>query len=236
MTSTLPPAPAPIPVSPPRRHRGSRIALAAGAGLLLVGAVGVSAVALGVGVGNSLQQDTVSRSFSGVREIVVEVDEGIVELRRSADGDVRTTATRHWSPGYEPVLTGAVVNGVLTLGSDCPNFNIGCETEQQITVPVGTAVRVRTVSGGIDAAGLDTPRFDAATVSGAVRASFVSVPEDVRVQTVAGPVRVTVPQNSYDVTGETVAGPVNVGVVDDPAATRTIFAKTLSGPIDVVAG
>jgi hypothetical protein len=234
MTSTLPPDP--IPVSAPRRHRGRRIALAAGAGLLLVGAAGVGAVALGTGVAGSLQQDTVSRSFSGVREIVVEVDEGTVELRRSADGDVRTSATRHWAPGYEPVLTGAVVNGVLTLGSDCPNFNLGCGTEQQITVPAGTAVRVRTVDGGIDAADLDTPRFDAATVSGPVRASFVSAPEDARVQTVAGPVRVTVPQGSYDVTGETVVGPVHVGVVGDPAATRTIFAKTVSGPIDVVAG
>jgi hypothetical protein len=204
--------------------------------VLLVGAAGVGAVALGVGVAGSLQQDTVSRSFTGVREIVIEVDEGTVGLRRSADGDVRTTATRHWAPGYEPVLTGAVVNGVLTLGSDCPNFNIGCETDQQITVPAGTPVRVRTVDGVIDAAGLDTPRFDAATVAGPVRASFVSAPEDIRVETVAGPVEINVPQGSYDVTGDAVVGPVRVGVVDDPTATRTIHAETTTGPIDIVAG
>ncbi|MFC4948162.1 hypothetical protein [Pseudonocardia sp. GCM10023141] len=171
-----------------------------------------------------------------MREIVVEVDECTVGLHRSSGGDVVDTATRRWAAGYEPVLTGTVVNGVLTLGSDCAGFNIGCETEQSITVPSGVPVTVRTVEGGIEAVGLDTPRFNASTVGGPVRASFVSAPESVTVGTVAGPVRVTVPGGSYRVDAATAIGPVHVGVVNDPAAPRTIHARTGSGPIDIVAG
>ncbi|MCO1653810.1 hypothetical protein [Pseudonocardia humida] len=67
-------------------------------------------------------------------------------------------------------------------------------------------------------------------------ASFVRPPDDVRVATVAGPVRVTVPAGGYRVTATTVIGPVTVGVADDPTAARRIFASTVSGPVDVLAG
>lgn len=234
MTSTLPsPPPTAGRSIRPRRHRG-RIALASVAGVALLGTAG--AVALGVGVAGSLEQDFASRTFTGVREIVVEVDEGAVALRAAPGADVVVDTTRHWAPGYQPLVSGAVVDGVLTLTADCAHFNLGCETEQDIAVPAGTPVSARTVGGPIDAVGLDTPRFAASTVGGPVTASFVQAPDDVRLETVAGPVRVTVPAGSYRVSAETVVGPVNVGVVRDPAAPRQIHAETVSGPIDVLAG
>jgi len=228
----LPPAP---PVDGPtgRPRRRGRIALAA-AGLLLLG--GAGAVALGVHVGGSLQQDSASRTFTGVREIVVEVDEGAVALRAAPGPEVTVDAVRHWMPGYEPTLGGAVVDGVLTLTSDCAEFNLGCETEQDIAVPAGVAVSVRTVGGPIEAVDLDTPRFSGSTVGGPVTASFTRPPDDVRVETVAGPVRVVVPAGRYRVAADTGIGPVTVGVDHDPTAPRRISARTVSGPVDVLAG
>jgi hypothetical protein len=226
-----------LPPTPPPRRRGIRVALIAvitGACLAVLLAVG--AIALGVSVGKAGTQDTVSRSFPGVREIVVEADGGSVTLRAATGPDARVDTTRFWTPGYEPVVTSGVSGGVLTLTSDCPDFNIGCETTHAITVPAGTDVRVHTIGGAIEAVGLDSPRFSADAVGGPVTASFTAPPEDVRVQTVAGPVRVTVPQAGYRVTAETVVGAVHIGVAQDPASARTISAHTVTGPVDVLPG
>jgi hypothetical protein len=233
-SSGLPSAPTVDGLPDRPRRRGGRIAVAAAGGALLLGAAG--AVAFGVHVAGSLERDSVSRSFAGVREVVIEVDEGAVSLRTTAGPEVTVDAVRHWTPGYEPALGGAVVDGVLRLTSDCEDFNLGCETEQDIAVPAGVAISVHTVGGPIEAVDLDTPRFSGSTVGGPVTASFVRPPDDVRVETVAGPVRVTVPAGSYRVSADTTVGPVTIGVDHDPAAPRRISASTVTGPVDVLAG
>lgn len=100
-------------------------------------------------------------------------------------------------------------------------------------MPAGTAVSVRTVAGGIDAAGLDVPAFDAGTVEGAVTAGFASPPDLVRVRTVAGGVRVEVPDGAYRVSARTTTGPVDVALPSDPGADREIDVRTVAGPVDV---
>lgn len=242
MTTTRAPQPVRIPsTTPAPRRRGRRIALVAGAGVGLavaVGAVAVTtgAIALGVGVAGSLQTETASRTVPGVREIVVDSDEGRVALRAATGPDVEVRTTRTWTPGSEPVLGGGLVDGVLTLTADCPQIGLGCETDRDIAVPAGTAVRVRTVEGGIDAVGLDTPRFSAATTAGPVTVGFAAPPEQVDVETVAGPVRVTVPQGGYRVEADTVIGSVRVDGVQDPAAARRITVRTVTGPVEVLPG
>lgn len=231
----MPPTRTPVPTAPPPRsgRRGARLALVIGAVVVLVVGVTVAAVALGVSTARSLQQDTVSRTFAGVREIVVEVDSGTVGLRPAEGPDVVAATVRHFSPGDEPVLTTAVADGVLTLRSDCPSFHLGCETEQQVAVPAGTAVSVRTVDGAIDATGLRTPRFAATTVDGPIRAGFAVVPDDVQARTVSGDVHLAVPPAGYRVSTRSVSGDVGVRVVDDPAAPRTLTATTVSGAIEL---
>ncbi|MFC7656984.1 hypothetical protein ACFQV8_11745 [Pseudonocardia benzenivorans] len=96
----MPPTRTPVPAAPPPRsgRRGARLALVIGAVVVLVVGVTVAAVALGVSTARSLQQDTVSRTFAGVREIVVEVDSGTVGLRPAEGPDVVATTVRHFSP------------------------------------------------------------------------------------------------------------------------------------------
>jgi hypothetical protein len=221
--------------SPTPRPRRRRTALIAGTGVLLVGGITVGAVALGVGVATSLEQETTAQSVPGVHELVVDLDEGSVRLTAGTGPDVEVRTIRAWTPGYEPVLDQRVVDGVLTLHSDCADFNVGCEVTREIGVPAGTAVRVRSAAGVVDAVDLDTPRFDVDTAAGPVTASFVTAPESVRVRTVAGPVSLRVPRGAYRVSAGTVVGPVHVSVVDDPGAARSIDAHTVTGPVAVEA-
>jgi hypothetical protein len=232
MTSTqqTPGRPPHLAPAPPRRRR---TALIAGTGVLLVGGVTAGAIALGVTASTSLNQEVTAQSVAGVREIVVDLDEGWVRLGAGAGPTVEVRTTRAWTPGYEPVLDQRVVDGVLTLSSDCADFTVGCEVTREIAVPAGTAVRIRSGAGGVDAVDLDTPRFGVETADGPVTASFATAPESVRVSTVAGPVSLHVPQGAYRVDAAAVVGSVRVDVVDDPGAARSIDAHTVTGPVTV---
>jgi hypothetical protein len=233
MTSTQQ---SPAPLRPQTtRPRRRRTALIVGTGVLLAGGITVGAVALGVRVASSLEQETTAQSVPGVHELVVDLDEGWLRLTAATGPDVEVSTTRAWTPGYEPVLDQRVVDGVLTLSSDCADFNVGCEVTREIGVPPGTAVRIRSGAGGVDAVDLDTPRFAVDTGAGPITASFVTAPDSVQVRTVAGPVSLRVPQGAYRVSAGTVVGPVGVGVVNDPGASRSIDAHTVTGPVAIQA-
>jgi hypothetical protein len=216
---------------PPHRSRTGAAVIIGGA--VLVAAAVAGTVAFGVTTAASLREDTSTTTVPGVRELVVDVDEGRIALRAAVGPDVEVRTTRHFVPGYEPVVAHGVVNGVLTVTSDCASFNLGCEVEQEIAVPAGTVVSVRTVAGAIDATGLDVPRFGATAVAGPVTTGFVRPPDDVRIQTVAGPVRVGVPAGSYRVSATTATGPVGVDLATDPGAERAITVQTVAGSIDI---
>jgi hypothetical protein len=236
MTSTQQtPDQLPTPLEPRPRRRRRTALIAAGTGVLLVGGVTVGAVVLGVDVATSLRHDTTTQSVPDVRELVLDLDEGSVRLTAGAGPDVEVRTTLAWTPGYEPVLDQRLVDGVLTLRSDCADFNVGCEVTREIGVPAGTAVRIHSVAGPVDATDLDVPRFDVETTAGPVTASFATAPDVIRVDTVAGPVTLRVPQGAYRVDADTVIGPVRVDVDVDPAATSSIEAQTVTGPVTVEA-
>jgi hypothetical protein len=215
------------PRQAPRRRRTIPVVLGATA-LVVTGAV-----AFGVHTARELRSETTSVSFSGVRELSVDIDEGRVALRRAAGAALEITTTRSWRPGYEPTTQRTFAGGVVTLTADCADFNLGCETVQEIAVPAGTAVRVRTVDGTITASDLDTPRFSATAVAGVVDASFSRAPDAVAVETTSGAVRVALPPASYRISADAVMGAVRIAVPSDPAAQRTVSAETVAGAIEV---
>lgn len=219
----------------PRRRGGPALALALGATAIVL-AVGGGAVAIGVSVAGSLRDETSTDVVPGVREVVVDVDEGSVALRAGTSPDLVLRTTRIWADGYEPVVERVLVDGVLTLTSDCPALNFGCEVGQSLVVPPGTAVTVRTVEGGIEAVDLDTDRFSATSVAGAVTASFSRPPGQVRAESVGGAVHLTLPHAEYRVESTSVTGEQRIGVAHVPAAASEVRARTVSGPIAIVPG
>lgn len=216
------------PRQTPRRRKTVPVVLGVTA-LVVTGAV-----AFGVQIARELRNETTSVSYPGVRELSVDIDEGRVGLRRAAGSALEIQTTRTWRPGYEPAIRRSVVGGVVTVTADCPDFNVGCETVQEIAVPAGTVVRVRTVNGTITATELDTPRFSATAVAGVVDASFSRAPDAVAVETTGGAVRVALPPASYRVSGHAVIGTVRIAVPSDPAAERAVSAQTVAGSVEVV--
>ena len=227
------------PTRPPRRRwRVPLLVLAIGA--LVVGGIVAAAVAIvgagaGVATAVSLKTETTTETFTGVREITVDVDEGHVAFTAATGADVEVVTTRTSQPDYAPLTSRRVDGGVLTAIGDCPDLNFGCETEYRIAVPAGTVVHARTVSGAVEATGIDAARFSADTVAGAVSASLVRVPDEVRIETVNGSVRLEVPQHAYRVSADSSVGAVHVGVPDEPSATARIDVDTVAGAIDITA-
>jgi hypothetical protein len=206
--------------------------------VLLALAVGVTvaAITFGVRTAQSLRQETTTETVPGVREIVVETDEGSVSLRHGDGTGVEIRTTRVWSPDSQPTLRSHLDAGVLTLSATCPVINIGCEVNREIVVPAGTRVRVRTVDGPIEADGLVTPSFEASTVDGQVIASFGQPPEHIQVRSIDGSVRLTLPPAGYRVDATAVSGRTRVGVTEDPSAAREISVSTVDGQIDILPG
>lgn len=233
MTTTPPYTVRIRPVDPPRRRRTGP-ALLVGAGVVLLATCG--AVAFGVSTAASLRTESSSESVAGVAEIVIDVDEGSVALRAGTGPDVEVRTTRIWSPGSEPDVERRLEGGVLTLTSDCPAFDLGCEVEHDIVVPAGTSVRARTVASDVRAVGIDAPRFTATTVGGTISVSFSAPPDEVAIQTVSGDALLTVPPAGYRVTTGTVTGRERVDVGQDPAADRTVSVRTVSGAIEILPG
>jgi len=224
------------PARPPRRGMGRWLAVIIVVLVLAAAGITVAAIAFGVRTAASLRQDTTTETVPGVHAVVVEADEGSVQLRHSGGTGVEVRTTRVWSPDSRPSLERHLDAGVLTLGSSCPLVDFGCEVDREIAVPAGTSVRVRTVDGPIDAVGLVSPRFEASTVDGRVTVSFGQPPEHVQVRSVDGAVRLTLPPARYRIEASAVDGEVRVGVRSDPSAVREVSVSTVDGGIDVLPG
>jgi hypothetical protein len=214
-TQQIAPSSAAAPPPPPRRTGRW---LAGAVVLLVLAAVGitVAAIAFGVRVAESLRQETATETVPGVRELVVKTDEGSVSMRRADGTGVGIRTTEVWSGDSRPAPERHLDAGVLTLSSDCPALNIGCEVNYKIAVPDGTVVRVETVDGSVDAEGLVSPRFEASTVDGSIH--------------------LTVPPGNYRVKATTIDGRVRVGVPDDPSASKEISVHSVDGGIDILPG
>ena len=102
---------------------------------------------------------------------------------------------------------------------------------------VGGELSADTGSGSIEGSALVLTSISASTGSGGVALEFASAPDVVEVSTGSGSVEVTVPEGTYAVSLDSSSGSETIeGVVNDPAAERTITVDTGSGGILVQAG
>jgi hypothetical protein len=217
-----------LPSAAPRRPRRRNRLLLAGAAVLVVAAAGAVTFAPAASV------ETTTVSLAGVREIVVDLDAGPVSLRGGTGPEVILRTTRHGSMFGTPEARHRLDDGVLTVEADCGWFGGGCHVSEDLTVPAGVPVQVRTTAGGIDAVDLDVPRFAAETAAGPVSASFVRPPAEVRAVTAAGSVALRVPDVGYTVDADTAVGSARVGVLTDPRAERSLYARSAAGDVAVL--
>ncbi|MGC4944055.1 DUF4097 family beta strand repeat-containing protein [Kribbella sp. DT2] len=100
---------------------------------------------------------------------------------------------------------------------------------------VGGEITLNATSGDIEGDALTATKVNGKTTSGKVDLTFAAAPDEVRAQGTSGDVTVVVPEGTetYKVDTDTSSGDEQAEVRTDPAATRTITAKTSSGDVTV---
>jgi hypothetical protein len=163
------------------------------------------------------------------------------------DDTVRIVRHRSWR-GAEPVVADTWSGTSLATRVTCDS----CGVSFELHVPAAVAATLATDSGDVTSTGL---RGDAAlssssgdvtardlsagtvtaqTSSGTVDLDLATAPTAVTATSSAGDVTVAVPGGTgYRVEATTSAGDREIGVPDDPAATRTITARTEAGDVTV---
>ena len=173
-------------------------------------------------------------------EVIEQVEDGVLTLSvRCPSGgfliggcgaDYVITAPADVALEVDTGSGGIDVNGI-TGGGTFDTGSGGVDLEG-----VGGEVSADTGSGSIDATALAVTSISASTGSGGVDLEFASAPNLVEVSTGSGSVEITVPEGTYAVDIDTASGSETIeGVVDDPAAERTITVDTGSGGILVQA-
>ncbi|MBB5841164.1 DUF4097 family beta strand repeat-containing protein [Kribbella italica] len=99
----------------------------------------------------------------------------------------------------------------------------------------GGELTLDATSGDIEGTALTATKVHGKTTSGKVELTFASAPVEVRAQGTSGDVTVVVPAGAetYKVDTDTSSGDEHTDLRTDPAATRTITAKTSSGDVTV---
>ncbi len=99
----------------------------------------------------------------------------------------------------------------------------------------GGEMTLHATSGDIEASALTATKVEAKATSGKVELTFAAAPTDVRAQGSSGDITVLVPEGveAYKVDTDTSSGDEHMELRTDPAATRTITAKTSSGDVSV---
>jgi hypothetical protein len=211
------------------KPRRTRALLIIGAAAVVVGGGAAAAVMI-----NRTQQITTD-SFAGVSSVVVEIDNGSIAMSPAGDDKVGVRTTQNGFADGLPVVGHRLDRGVLTITSACPPTSMNCYVEDQLTIPAGLPVKVRTTTGTVDAADLDVPEFDIQTRTGNVTASFARPPHRVAIAVATGSVELTTPAGSYRFDASTTTGMVRTDVQNDPAAQRTLQLSTGTGDITVTA-
>lgn len=242
---------------------------------ITVGVIGVLVAGCGIAVGPQTQHEEHTYEMSGINTVEVAAHTGRVEVVGADTAAVSVQELLSYSNEHNrPKPERPVTNGVLSLRFRCPSgFTLGtrsCGVSYQVTVPRGTAVRVRTDTGSIRLAGLAgtvradtdvgrvvakdirgpqldvvtsvgsiqatdlrTPRLTARSDSGSLDLDWSGAPEQVTAETDVGSIRLLLPDVAYAVTATTDNGAKQIGVIQDPAASRHITARTDSGSITV---
>ena len=126
----------PSPRSKSRRRRN----------LLMIGAatVIVAGGAAAVVMANRTQHRT--DSFTGVSSVVVEVENGNLAISPAGDDAVGVRTTLNALVGDLPTADHRLENGVLTITSTCPPVSVNCYVEDELTIPEGIPVKIRTTT------------------------------------------------------------------------------------------
>jgi hypothetical protein len=213
MMSTINPAQAGGRVHPRRTRQ-----------LILVGLILLLALAVAAATLHSVtgRDDTMTLTAAGIRELVVKVYAGRIELTPSPTGTVQVTTTRRWSLRTPQPPTQA--GGVLTLTGGCPPLGtLGitcCAVDERVTVPAGTHVQVTTSTGDLTGTDLTVASLEANTSRGSITASFAQPPDRILARLDAGGVRLTVPATTYAVEATTHLMPGTSPWTSQPTPTR----------------
>jgi hypothetical protein len=97
----------------------------------------------------------------------------------------------------------------------------------------GGRLRLVTSAGGVEGLDLRSRQVEAVSSAGGVRLDFAEPPEQVEARSSAGSVDVVVPGGPYRVEASSGAGRTEVGVAADPAASRSIRARSGAGLVRV---
>ncbi|GAA1527282.1 DUF4097 family beta strand repeat-containing protein [Kribbella lupini] len=99
----------------------------------------------------------------------------------------------------------------------------------------GGEITLDATSGDIEGGALTAKKVHSKTTSGKVELTFAAAPDEVQAQGTSGDVTVLVPEGveTYKVDADTSSGDERTELRTDPAATRTITAKTSSGDVTV---
>lgn len=99
---------------------------------------------------------------------------------------------------------------------------------------VGGSLTLESTSGSVDAKDLTAATVTANSVSGSTDLEFRSAPQSVQAEATSGDVSITVPgAEVYKVETDATSGDESVTVKTDPAASRTIKARTTSGDVTI---
>jgi hypothetical protein len=94
-------------------------------------------------------------------------------------------------------------------------------------------LRLASSAGAVEGLELRSRQVEAVSSAGGVRLDFAAPPERVEARTSAGSVDVALPQERYRVEAASGAGRTEVDVPVDPAAPRSILARSSAGPVRV---
>ena len=174
--------------------------------------------------------DVRTHTFEGtIRAIVVFSDSGDVALAPTRRRAVRVRETRHYlftTPTFERDLH----DGVLTLEATCDVPLVSCQNDLRLTVPRRVTVDVETLSGDVDARGVDVRRARLESNSGDIGVELLGPQRLVRAHSDAGDVHVRT-RDARTVEAATDSGDVVVAASGRP---RRVVAETDSGDVRIV--
>ncbi|GAA3510848.1 hypothetical protein FHR32_003779 [Streptosporangium album] len=202
------------------------------------------------------RHETVSYDVTGeLTALRVATGAGNIEMTESARSGVRVTESLRWK-GHKPVTRHPVDGGTLTLDYTCPSgddtwHDRMCVVDYRVEIPHGLEVRAdagagavtlhalsgtveaRAGAGPVEADNLSGRRVTASSGTGEVRLVFSGPPDAVEVRTGTGDGVVRLPRGAYHVVTGTVTGSERIGIVDDPAAPRSVRVTSATGDIDI---
>jgi hypothetical protein len=194
--------------------------------------------------------------FDGVRSIVIRDGIGNVDISPSPNGSTTVNTRACWRIA-KPTLTQEVLDGTLTITSECPSslsvLN-PCKRDIRILAPAGVDLDALAQVGDVSATGMAGPtkletaagsaranamlsdRIRASSHAGTASVDAVKAPFEVVATTDVGSVDVTVPAGAYAIDAASTIGLVSItGVTQEPSSPHRITARSETGSVQIKA-